>query len=365
MATILTSERITIVPQILTGISAALAIHLHYFCVALIWCSLCAAIFTDTPIRAIRKLLLSSIILMLLTAPIVWPVYLQMSVYKSYAWIPPASLLTLYTTLFLFSSSSFVGTVLFLVLIYSSSVLPIRPINRPALLCHPILSLFALIPLVSVPASCFLAAQVGIQVLHPRYMFFLFVPFLFLIVLGLLPFSKVARLSLLLLLCCLLGKPSAYLLANTVMKPKEVASEMQSKSGVLSVHLDKTTYIEHAAKQRFPGNIKLLNDGATSNIFKFPTVRESTVLTIEELQKTDQFSLYIDKASKMLSRGSTLSEKIPGLESYDCLPSSKKWEEPVLSKEITILECFKSLPDSLNTTLMNEGMAAIRSQNAT
>jgi hypothetical protein len=149
------------------------------------------------------------------------------------------------------------------------------------------------------------------------------------------------------------------------MKPKEVASEMQSKSGVLSVHLDKTTYIEHAAKQRFPGNIKLLNDGATSNIFKFPTVRESTVLTIEELQKTDQFSLYIDKASKMLSRGSTLSEKIPGLESYDCLPSSKKWEEPALSKEITILECFKSLPDSLNTTLMNEGMAAIRSQNAT
>jgi hypothetical protein len=256
---------------LLWGIFSALACQLHYFCL-LVVAATCLMALAGFRARRIDVLKGCSVIA-LLVAPLAIPLYQQLSAHRSFGWIAEPGTGTLLVAAYQLCGHSLVVLALAVMLIISAAIIRQPETGKTG---------FQAEWLLAAPCVAIVAAVVGIAAIlsfaggsffHPRYFFFLQVPFLCLVSLGLSPFSPRAGVAIALGTAGAALVPSLGYLSAASSYPtgaqvlQQVAPNLSAST--LLVHRTKCSFSVGQLYDKFRHGHRLLQGGGESNVFSF------------------------------------------------------------------------------------------------
>ncbi len=257
---------------LLWGAFSAAACQLHYFCLLVVGatCLIALAGFRARLIEVLKGCFVFAV----LVAPLAIPLYQQLSSHRSFGWIAEPGAGTLLVAAYQLSGHSLVVLGLVFLLLFSAAIIRqpdtgMTSIQASWPLAGSCITLVAVV--VGLAATLSFA---GGSFFHPRYFFFLQVPFLCIVSLGLSPFSSMARVVIALATAGAALIPSLGYLSTASGYPtgaqvlQQVAPSLSNRS--LVVHRTKCSFSVGQLYDKFQHEHRLLRGGGESNIFNFP-----------------------------------------------------------------------------------------------
>ncbi len=257
---------------LLWGAFSALACQLHYFCLLVVAATCLIALAGFRARRA--EVLKGCSVVALLVAPLSIPLYQQLSSHRSFGWIAEPGTGALLVAAYQLCGHSLVVLGLAIVLAFSAAIIRKPKTGKTGIqaewpLAAPCIALVAIV--VGLAASLSLA---GGSFFHPRYFFFLQVPFLCLVSLGLSPFPSRAGVAIALGTAGAALVPSIGYLSTASSYPtgaqvlQQVAPNLGDRA--LVVHRTKCSFSVGQLYDKFRHEHRLLQGGGESNVFSFP-----------------------------------------------------------------------------------------------
>ena len=285
------------------AIVSGLACHLHYFCFLIVGSSgiiLLGAMCRDS--KSLKTVSKALIVLLVVVAPLSVPLYQQLFIYKSFAWIERPRVSILIAAAFQLSGYSQVLLCLSLVLIYSLFILR-NPKDKTAI---PVAWTYSKLvsvcsgQVVLVSALAFFLSLLGGSFFHPRYFFFLQIPMLCLISLGIRPFPAMIRNMFVIGIALVMCNSTFRVLYIYVVESHPQTSQSGAYSAVVHktvepifVHTSKCSFVRSQVLTHFKENHRLLKGKEDSNMFHYPG-QKAVFISQEEVEKLESVILVQD-----------------------------------------------------------------------
>lgn len=252
---------------------SAAAIHLHYFCALVVFATSLLALIGLKEQR--RSIVAAIAILCLLVAPLGLPLAQQVIVHRSFVgWIPEPGAGVLLVVAYQFCGYSLLVLGAALVLLFAAFVIRNPRTGVAAATEHREFALLCVSQLAVVVGLAALLSLAGGSFFHPRYFFFLQVPFLGLLSLGLCPFGRRVAYVLVGIVITAAGIPAVVHVAEAAHNPtgaQVVAQAVPALSErTILVHQTKCSFSVGQAYDRFRHQHRLIEGAEDANVFHFP-----------------------------------------------------------------------------------------------
>ncbi len=256
----------------LWAVFSAAACHVHYFCALVVAATalvMIGALWRD------KKLALASVgMCAVLAAPLALPLAQQLLVHKSFGWISEPMGGVLLVAAYQLCGYSLVVLVAAVVLLFAAIVIRDPGVRLTPFQRHRSIVTVCLVQIGCVVLLAALLSKLGASFFHPRYFFFLQVPFLCLLSLGLEPFGRRAGPIVAVIVAGAAGLPCMTHLVEAAQNPTGFQVIERAVPGLsektLLVHRTKCSFSVGQAYDRFRHQHRLLDGGGDSNVFHYP-----------------------------------------------------------------------------------------------
>jgi|GEM_PF-6344954 len=286
------------------GACSAIACHLHYTCWLVVAATIgIGAVFVFN--QREKRILFTNVteLFVLLCTPLLFPLAQQLTVYKSYQWIPPAQASVLLAAAFRLSGYSLIALTGVLVLIYSLFVLkhPRTGVTSArshfgiVIACSTIVSVFIIL--------AYLGSLVGGSFFHPRYFFFIQVPFLTLAVIGFEIYPIwLRRIGASMLICALVLSTVTQLqsLPNWVIRRTQPVSTESSvvggsaKLNSVFVYQSPCSFLRGGFQAHFEGTHRIVTDESRHTVLLYPGI-VPVYMSEEDLRGVEKSVVYVQQ----------------------------------------------------------------------
>lgn len=263
----------SVTSALLWGFCAGVACHLHYVCCLVSAASMVMATYLAIRENSIRlQVLIGSLTLALVAAPLSVLLLQQVVLYKTHSWIPAPQFSTIYVAAYQIFSYSTVGLGLAMVLMYgvfilvspSSGITVAQKYRRPVVASSAMVALFVLF------ALC--GSFSGGSFFYPRYFFYIQVPLLTLCALGTELYSRKPAAVLRALIILVMGCNSVLYLASLPTWVRDISTPQEGEVSeeTMRVYTSQCSYLRGALAAGFKGRHRLVKSGQKSTVFQYP-----------------------------------------------------------------------------------------------